>query len=95
MNPKGLYVSRQDPGGYMRKYFSKPRNYTLVAATGLPVMLGMAAVTIDASRVQRARNEVNMAAESIAHAALMSMKDGDSAAAARRKAQQETEHPDL
>lgn len=70
----------------MRNHGAKRGNYTLIAAAGLPVLLGLAAITIDASRVQLARSEVKMAAESIAHSALISMKDGDNQAKVRRKA---------
>ena len=56
-----------------RKFFRRG-NYSVIAAAGLPVLLGFAAIVIDASRVQIARHEVNMAAESIAHSALISMK---------------------
>ena len=68
-----------------RKLFRRG-NYSVIAAFGLPVILGFAAIVVDMSRIQIARQEINMAAESIAHSALISMKHGDDETTIRNKA---------
>ena len=62
-------------------------NYALIAAFSLPVVLGMSAIAIDSMRIQLAKFELNHAADSIAHAALISLRDQDTHQAVRKKAQ--------
>ena len=65
---------------------AKRGNYTAIAAIGLPVVLGFVAFAIDMSRIQMAQVELENAADSVAHAALVSLRDGDSVTAMRAKA---------
>ena len=67
-------------------------NYSVLAAFGLPVILGFAAIAIDMSRIQLARSEVKMAAESIAHSALISMKDNQAPDVIRKIAKRTGQH---
>jgi hypothetical protein len=61
-------------------------NYTIIAAAGLPVILGFTAMAVDGMRVQLAKAQLSQAADGIAHAALISMRDRDSAHEIRVKA---------
>lgn len=61
-------------------------NYAIIAAFGLPVALGMTAIAIDSMRIQLAQFELNHAADSIAHAALISLRDQDTHSVVRKKA---------
>ena len=61
-------------------------NYSMMFAVGFPALLGFAAIAIDTARIQQAQQELEQGAQAIAHAALVSIRDGDSKAYAKNKA---------
>ena len=63
-------------------------NYTVLAALGLPVVLGFAALVVDGSRAYMAQGEVKADADAVAHAALISLRNGDSDQSAKWIAKQ-------
>lgn len=52
-------------------------NYVTLAAITLPVLFGFVALTIDTMRLESARMDLKQASDSIAHAALISLRNGD------------------
>ena len=67
--------------------YSRRGNYVTVAALGIPVLMGFAAVAIDSMRIQMAQQELGHAADSIAHAALVSLRNGHDQKTTRKVAQ--------
>ena len=60
--------------GTMRR--SRRGNYLVPAAIAFPVVFGFSALAIDTSRVVQAQVELEASSDAVAHAALVSIRDG-------------------
>lgn len=67
----------------------------MIAAFGLPVLFGFIAIAVDMMRIQSAKFELEQAADSISHAALVSLRDQDTKKEIRRKASKVAQRNDI